>query len=124
MLLCLMIYRYIVILNLSYSFRRANSPNFCFPSLNVIVIRFQAQSKDILLFRYENPNKIFRNNIVALMIFPCYSWLSYFTYELRTELKPYKDSEVLDRKGSGWIYQATIFQATRYLGIVIFIFGK
>merc|ERR1711997_1103857 len=73
----------------------------------------QAQSKDILLFRYENPNKIFRNNIVALMIFPCYSWLSYFTYELRTELRPYKDSEVLDRKGSGWIYQATIFQATK-----------
>lgn len=83
----------------------------------------QAQSKDILLFRYENPNKIFRNNIVALMIFPCYAWLSYFTYELRAELLPYKDSEVLDRKGSGWVYQATLFNATRWLGVVVFIFG-
>ena len=102
--------------------------SFIYTVLNKIVIdiniNFQAQSKDILLFRYENPNKIFRNNIVALMIFPCYAWLSYFTYELRAELLPYKDSEVLDRKGSGWVYQATLFNATRWLGVVVFIFGK
>ena len=52
-----------------------------------------------------------------------WSYLSYFTFQLRSELSPYKDSDVLDKKGKGWVYQDTIYKATRFVGIACFING-
>ena len=67
--------------------------------------------------------KIFRRSALALAMFPMWSYLSYFTFQLRSELSPYKDSDVLDKKGKGWVYQDTIYKATRFVGIACFING-
>ena len=67
--------------------------------------------------------KIFRGTTLALVMFPMWSYLSYFTFQLRSELSPYKDSAVLDKKGKGWVYQDTIYKATRFVGIACFING-
>ena len=67
--------------------------------------------------------KIFRGSALALVMFPMWSYLSYFTFQLRSELSPYKDSDVLDKKGKGWVYQDTIYKATRFVGIACFING-
>ena len=75
------------------------------------------------MFRYEDPMKIFRRSALALAMFPMWSYLSYFTFQLRSELSPYKDSDVLDKKGKGWVYQDTIYKATRFVGIACFING-
>ena len=75
------------------------------------------------MFRYEDPMKIFRGSALALAMFPMWSYLSYFTFQLRSELSPYKDSDVLDKKGKGWVYQDTIYKATRFVGIACFING-
>ena len=68
--------------------------------------------------------KIFRGSALALTMFPMWSYLSYFTFQLRSELSPYQDSNVLDKKGKGWLYQDTIYKATRFVGIACFINGK
>merc|ERR1712080_334455 len=39
------------------------------------------------------------------------------------ELMQYKDSAVLDKKGTGWIFQKTVYDASRFVGIATFIFG-
>lgn len=85
----------------------------------------QAHGKDILLFRYENPMKVLRFSVIALTQFPIWSWLSYFTLDLRSRLTPYKESDVLDRKGSGWIYQKTVYGAatSRFLAFGYFCCG-
>ena len=90
------------------------------------VIEFQAQSKDILLFRYENPNKISRNNVIAIMLVPMYTFMASTMYDLRTELTQKREqvTEIIDKKQSGWAYKATIFSATKYVGAFFFIFGK
>ena len=90
------------------------------------VIKFQSQSKDVLLFRYENPTKISRNNVIALMLVPMYTFMASTMYDLRTELTQKRDqvTEIIDKKQSGWAYKATIFSATKYVGAFFFIFGK
>ena len=70
--------------------------------------------------------KVLRFSVIALTQFPIWSWLSYFTLDLRSRLTPYKESDVLDRKGSGWIYQKTVYGAatSRFLAFAYFCCGK
>ena len=68
--------------------------------------------------------KILRRNVAALTIFPMFTYLSYSTFKMRSDLLQYKDSDVLDRAGSGWIFQKTIYGASRFVGIVWFVVGE
>ena len=63
---------------------------------------------------------------MALTIFPCYTWLAYFTYQLRSELTQKRKtqvSDILSKKESGWAYELSI-SATKYIGVGFFIMGK
>ncbi len=61
--------------------------------------------------------KILRRNVAALAIFTSFTYLSYSTFKIRSELLPYKDSEVLNRAGRGWIFQNTLYGSTPFIGI-------
>ena len=67
--------------------------------------------------------KIFRWNIVAITMFPVWSYLSYFTFKLRSQLDPYKDSGVLEKRGRGWVME-NIQSSITGVGIASFLFGK
>ena len=67
--------------------------------------------------------KIFRWNIVAITMFPVWSYLSYFTFKLRSQLDPYKDSGVLEKRGRGWVME-NIQNSITGVGIASFLFGK
>ena len=60
------------------------------------------------------------------MIFPMYSFMAYTMFDLRKELIQRKDevTELIDKKQSGWAYKATLFSATKYVGVIFFAFGK
>ena len=67
--------------------------------------------------------KILRRNAVGITMFPVWSYLSYFTFKIKSDLDPYKDSEVLEKKGRGWLLE-NIERSSRGVGVGFFLFGK
>ena len=63
-------------------------------------------------------------NIGAFTMFPMFTYLSYSTLDMRGELMKYKESEVLDRAGRGWLFQKTVYDASRFVAVVSFFFGE
>ena len=67
--------------------------------------------------------KILRRNALGITMFPVWSYLSYFTFKIKSDLDPYKDSEVLEKKGRGWLLE-NIERSSRGVGVGFFLFGK
>jgi hypothetical protein len=68
--------------------------------------------------------KILRRNALALTMLPMFSYLSYSTLQMRAELIQYKDSDVIDRAGRGWIFQKTVYDASRFVALACVFFGE
>ena len=67
--------------------------------------------------------KIFRRNALGMTMFPMWSYLSYFTFKIKSDLDPYKANEVLENKGRGWLME-NIQRASTGVGVGFFLFGK
>ena len=77
-------------------------------------------TRDILLFRYEDPQKIFRWNLLAGTMLPVWSYLGYTAWGLNTAFAPYK--EELERSDRGWVFR-NVEAASRGVSVGFFSFG-
>ncbi len=77
-------------------------------------------AKDILLFRYEDPRKIIKQNLVAGTMLPLWTWLSYTCYNLKSDFAPYK--ETLESSDRSWVYR-NVEAASRGVSVAFLLFG-
>jgi hypothetical protein len=58
-------------------------------------------SRDVLLFRYEDPYKILRRNCIAGGMLPLWSYLAYTAWSLKSIFQPYRDQ--LESSDRAWV---------------------
>ena len=82
----------------------------------------QQNSKDHLLFRYEAPSRIMRFNALAITMFPMWTYLSYFCYNLDNYLAPFR-AKMTPEMAEGWVNK-TVEKARLGVAAGFFLFGK
>jgi len=78
-------------------------------------------TKDILLFRYEDPSKVFRTNMVAMSMLPLWGYLGYFSYSLKSKVESFREDVVDDTKIN--FLMDNVSKASRGVGLAFFLFG-
>jgi len=83
-------------------------------------------TKDTLLFRYEDTNKVFIRNMVALAMFPIWGQMGYLSYSLKPRLE--NDLEegvaknVAENTKINFLY-SNVIKASTGIGLAFFLFG-
>ena len=78
-------------------------------------------TKDILLFRYEDPKKVFRTNMIAMSMMPLWAYLGYFSYTLKSKVESFRE-EVVDNTKINFLMD-NVSKASRGVGLAFFLFG-
>merc|ERR1712038_1407194 len=76
-------------------------------------------NKDMILFHYEAPRTIFWQNLAALLLFPVWMQIAYFSFGLKDRLKPLRKEE---SPLPTWI-QDNVDSSSRGVGAAFFLFG-
>eukprot|EP00092_Neocalanus_flemingeri_P001571 GFUD01001674.1.p1 GENE.GFUD01001674.1~~GFUD01001674.1.p1 ORF type:complete len:214 (-),score=67.69 GFUD01001674.1:288-929(-) len=78
-------------------------------------------TKDTLLFRYEDPTKVFRKNMLAMAMMPLWGYLGYYSYSLKSKVEPFRE-EVVDNTRINFLLD-NVSKASRGVGLAYFLFG-
>lgn len=83
------------------------------------------QSKDVLLFRYEDPGRVFRRSAMAFGTFPVWTYLSYFSYNLKSELDGIREGFESSQayRSRGWVLD-NVQKASGSVAVAFFMFGE
>jgi len=55
-------------------------------------------TKDVLLFRYDDSGKVFWINLIAMGMFPIWTYMGYTAYSLKSAIEPVKDATAENTK--------------------------
>ena len=78
-------------------------------------------TKDTMLFRYEDPTKVFRKNLVAMSMMPLWAYLGYFSYSLKSKVESFREDVVENTRINFLMDNVT--KASRGVGLAFFLFG-
>ncbi len=81
-------------------------------------------TRDVTLFRYENPGFITRRNLVAVLFVPIFGQMAHLAFTLKSRLDPYREQaeDAAGAAGRAWV-QDNVFRASRGVGIAFFLAG-
>lgn len=77
-------------------------------------------SKDVILFRYENPKRIIWINLGCGLLFAAFSFQAYTMYDIGDVIKP--NRKVADEKGRAWMVD-NVLLAANGVSVAFFLFG-
>ena len=76
--------------------------------------------KDTLLFKYEDPGKVTKMNLGAMIAFPIWTYLSYTSYKLNDYLAAAGSRE--EQGSRGWVLE-NVEKSSKGVAVAFFLFG-